>query len=98
MKRILAALLVIACGAAHAQQSDDISFARNAKGEVLALSMQKCFNTGFWWWHLEAPDGKTIQTGCWSIATHNRVMLTDGRGNVEYLPMSRFSTNPNFGE
>jgi hypothetical protein len=104
MKFILSA--AIACGAllgmhscAQAQvQSNDIAFARKADGAILALSMQPCPFSGFYWWHMETPEGRTIRTGCWTFATHRRIMLTDGKGGAEYLPSSRFSTNPGYGE
>ena len=83
----------------HAQvQTDDVAFARNDKGNVLALSSQSCPMAGFYWWHMESAEGKTLHTGCWTLASHRRVMITDGKGGATYLPIARFSGNPAFGE
>lgn len=77
-------------------QSDDVAFARQSDGRVLALSTQPCPVSGFFYWHIE--DGKrTTHTGCWTFATHNRIMIMD-RGEAVYFPIKRFSRNPSFGE
>ena len=93
------ALLCLHSCTVHAQvQSDDIAFARKADGSLLALNAQPCPFAGFYWWHIESPEGKTLRTGCWTFATHRRIMIADGKGGAEYLPSSRFSTNPAYGE
>jgi hypothetical protein len=47
---------------------------------------------------MESAEGKTLHTGCWTLASHRRVMITDGKGGATYLPIARFSGNPAFGE
>lgn len=88
---------MLASVTAHAQvQSDDIAFARQSDGRVLALSSQSCPIAGWYYWHIE--DGKrTVSTGCWTYATHRRVMIMD-KGEAVYFPLKRFSANPNYGE
>lgn len=82
--------------AVHAQvQRDDIAFARNPDGRILALSSQPCAIAGFYYWHVEEKNGTTSHTGCWTPATHRRIMLMD-HGEAVYFPLSRFSTNPHF--
>lgn len=84
------------CAQAQGVQSDDVAFARDETGRVLALSAQACPMAGFYYWHIETEKGHTIATGCYTIATHHRVMVTDGKGEAIYLPFSRFSGNPAF--
>ncbi|AAY87910.1 gp30 [Burkholderia phage BcepB1A] len=97
MKFIIAAAFAAISLTAQAQvQSDDVAFARQSDGRVLALSAQPCPVSGFFFWHIE--DGKrTTHTGCWTFATHNRIMIMD-RGEAVYFPIKRFSRNPSFGE
>lgn len=100
MKTLLIALLCLLPVCASAQpQSDDIAFARNPDtGATLSLSMQECPFGGFHWWHMEAADGSRLGVGCWTFATHHRIMLTDGKGGATLLPDSRFSSNPHYGD
>lgn len=97
MKLIIAAAFVAISLTVQAQvQSDDVAFARQSDGRVLALSTQPCPVSGFFFWHIE--DGKrTTHTGCWTFATHNRIMIMD-RGEAVYFPIKRFSRNPNYGD
>jgi hypothetical protein len=84
------------CAQAQQVQSDDVAFARDDNGRVLALSAQACPIAGFYYWHIESDKGKTLATGCYTIATHQRIMVTDGKGEAIYFPFSRFSGNPAF--
>lgn len=104
MKSIVAMALAVGAlmsvhSCAHAQtQSDDIAFARAPSGVVLSLSMQTCPMAGFFWYHIDDAKGRSLKTGCWSFATHRRIMLMDGHGGADYMPYSRFSSNPAYGE
>jgi len=94
----LAAILMLASVTAYAQvQSDDIAFARRSDGAIFALSSQPCPVAGFMYWHIDDPKGRTMHTGCWTYATHRRVMVMD-KGEAVYFPLKRFSANPNYGE
>jgi len=96
---ITAAALLGVHSCAQAQpQSDDIAFARAPSGVTLSLSSQQCPMAGFYWYHIDDAKGRSLKTGCWSFATHRRVMVMDGQGGVDYMPYSRFSTNPAYGE
>lgn len=101
MKFILAA----ACAAyallgvhscAQAAQSDDIAVHHYPDGRTLGLSSQECIAPGYMWWHLESRDGRTMHTGCWTLATRHRYMILDGHGGSVLLPISDFAPNPDF--
>lgn len=107
MKSILAhaaacfALMACHSCAQAGPQPDDYAFARNDKGETLSLSQQPCPGPGasFHWWHRDTPEGKLMETGCWTFATHRRIAIISGDGKrTDYIPYARFSSNPAYGE
>jgi hypothetical protein len=95
MKRIAAILLMFAAAAVQAQP-DDIAVTRFDDASVIALSSQLTPLGGYYWYHVDDASGRTYKTGYWTVATHSRVALMDGKGGVVYIPISRFQGNPNF--